>query len=932
MFRSILSCASVAIVGVVFAVWTVPPAPADTPDDELAAVPVVMVPFPDLARVQAEDEERAALGLAPRFAIPNEVLISPATDGVWKDLDERTRQWRLRITSPGALSLNLGFTAYFMPPGGQLWLYATDGSYALEPYTDFHNADHGELWTAVVLADDILVEVTLPAAVEKELILHLTSINVGYRGFGETQADKAGACNIDVICPVADAWRNEIPAIGVISTGGSLFCTGFMVNNTAQDQTPYFMTAYHCGVTSSNAASLVVYWNFYSPTCGQHGGGSLSQYQSGSTWRAGWSTSDFTLVQLSQMPNPAWGITYAGWDRRDVNATSAVGIHHPNCDEKSISFTETDTIVTSYLSNSSPGNGTHLRVVWETSPNRGVTEPGSSGSPIFDQNHRVLGQLHGGYSACNSSDMRDWYGRFYRSWTGGGTNTTRLSNWLDPGNTGLEYVDTLVPCTLPSITSHPASQTKCAGQSVTFTVSASGTGLSYQWRKNSTNISGATGSSYSITSVTTADAGSYDCVVTNSCGSVTSNAATLTVNTAPTITAHPASQIKCVGQSVTFSVSASGTSLSYQWRKNSTNISGATGSSYTISSVTTADAGSYDCVVTNSCGSVTSNAATLTVNTAPTITAHPASQTKCVGQSVTFSVSASGTGLSYQWRKNSTNISGATGSSYTISSVTTADAGSYDCVVTNSCGSVTSNAATLTVNTAPTITAHPASQTRCVGQSVTFSVSASGTGLSYQWRKNSTNISGATGSSYTISSVTTADAGSYDCVVTNSCGSVTSNAATLTVDTGPAITGHPQSQVVNVGQPVAFTVSATGAGLTYQWRKNGTNISGATSSSYAISSVTTADAGSYSCLVSNTCGSVESQTATLTVTQHGDMNCDGEVTFADIDLFVEALQGQSSWSHPECPWLNADLNGDGEVTYADIDPFVALLGSAPGME
>jgi lysyl endopeptidase len=170
--------------------------------------------------VQAEDEERAALGLAPRFAIPNEVLISPATDGVWKDLDERTRQWRLRITSPGALSLNLGFTAYFMPPGGQLWLYATDGSYALEPYTDFHNADHGELWTAVVLADDILVEVTLPAAVEKELILHLTSINVGYRGFGETQADKAGACNIDVICPVADAWRNEIPAIGVISTGG----------------------------------------------------------------------------------------------------------------------------------------------------------------------------------------------------------------------------------------------------------------------------------------------------------------------------------------------------------------------------------------------------------------------------------------------------------------------------------------------------------------------------------------------------------------------------------------------------------------------------------------------------------------------------------------------------------------------------------------
>jgi len=245
---------------------------------------------------------------------------------------------------------------------------------------------------------------------------------------------------------------------------------------------------------------------------------------------------------------------------------------------------------------------------------------------------------------------------------------------------------------------------------------------------------------------------------------------------------------------------------------------------------------------------------------------------------------------------------------------------------------VTSNAATLTVNSAPTITGQPQSQVVNVGQPVAFTVSATGAGLTYQWRENGTNISGATGSSYTISSVTTADAGSYDCVVTNSCGSVTSNAATLTVNTAPTITAHPASQIKCVGQSVTFSVSASGTSLSYQWRKNSTNISGATGSSYSITSVTTADAGSYSCLVSNTCGSVESQAATLTVTQHGDMNCDGEVTFADIDLFVEALQGQSTWNHPECPWLNADLNGDGEVTYADIDPFVALLGSTPGME
>ncbi len=405
------------------------------------AAPVLAIPALDLAAIRAEDAQREIEGLPPRFAIPHEAMIRPSTDGVWEDVGADTRVWRLRISAPGALSLNLGFTAYYMPAGGELRLYAVDGTYALPPYTSADNAQHGQLWTAVVLSDDILVEVRIPRQVEGLLILELASINVGYRGFGALRADRSGACNVDVVCPEGIPWANEIPAVGVISTGGSLFCTGFMVNNTAQDQTPYFMTANHCGINSGNAASLVVYWNFQSPTCGQHGGGSLSQHQTGSTFRATWSTSDFTLVQLNQSPNPLWNITYAGWSRADANATSSVGIHHPNCDEKAICFDYQPSAITSYLGGSSPGDGTHLKFDWDL----GVTEPGSSGSPVFDQNHRVIGQLHGGYSACGSSDMRDWYGRFFRSWTGGGSNSTRLSNWLDAGNTGATYVDTLVP-------------------------------------------------------------------------------------------------------------------------------------------------------------------------------------------------------------------------------------------------------------------------------------------------------------------------------------------------------------------------------------------------------------------------------------------------------------------------------------------------------
>ena len=263
--------------------------------------------------------------------------------------------------------------------------------------------------------------------------------------------------------------------------------------------------------------------------------------------------------------------------------------------------------------------------------------------------------------------------------------------------------------------------------------------------------------------------------------------------TAPTITTQPASQTVTVGSSVTFSVVASGTApLSYQWKFNGANISGATSTSYTIASAQTNNAGSYTVTVTNVAGSVTSSAAILTVNSAavaPTITTQPASQTVTAGSSVTFSVVAAGTApLKYQWKFNSASISGATNTSYTISSVQTNNAGSYTVTVTNVAGSVTSSAAALTVNSAavaPTITTQPASQTVTAGSSVTFSVVASGTApLSYQWKFNSANISGATSSSYTIASAQTNNAGSYTVTVSNSAGSVTSSAATLTVNSG----------------------------------------------------------------------------------------------------------------------------------------------------
>ncbi len=477
-------------------------------------------------------------------------------------------------------------------------------------------------------------------------------------------------------------------------------------------------------------------------------------------------------------------------------------------------------------------------------------------------------------------------------------DTTKLSNGshslaaVARDAAGNRTTSSAVPVTVsnaaaPVITSQPTSQTVVTGQTATFSVAATGTApLTYQWKKNGANISGATAASYTTPATTSGDNGStFQVVVNNSAGSAPSTIVTLTVNAAavaPTITAQPANQTVTAGQTATFNVAATGTApLMYQWKKNGANISGAIASSYTTPATSSGDNGStFQVVVSNSAGSAPSTIATLTVSAAavaPTITTQPVNQTVTTGQTATFSSAATGTApVTYQWKKNGANISGATAASYTTPATTSGDNGStFQVVVSNSAGSAPSTIVTLTVSAAavaPTITTQPVNQTVTTGQTATFSVSATGTApLTYQWKKNGANISGAIAASYTTPATASGDSGStFQVVVGNSAGSAPSTIATLTVSAAavaPTITTQPVNQTVTTGQTATFSVSATGtAPLTYQWKKNGANISGAIAASYTTPATTSGDNGStFQVVVSNSAGSVPSTIVTLTV-------------------------------------------------------------------
>ena len=417
----------------------------------------------------------------------------------------------------------------------------------------------------------------------------------------------------------------------------------------------------------------------------------------------------------------------------------------------------------------------------------------------------------------------------------------------------------------PTISTQPPTNTSLiAGGSVYLTVTAMGLApLSYQWTMSGTNLPGNTNYFLSINNIQSAQQGSYQVIVANTFGSVTSTVAQVTVLVPPTVTSQSASTNVAAGQSLSLSVNASGSQpYTYRWLFENSTIAGATGPILTVNNVQSANEGIYRAVVANSVGTVTGAVIAVRITpSAPVIITNPAPLTLPASSNALFTVSAIGSQtLAYQWYFNNAPVAGATASQYALSGIQSSNAGNYQVIVTNSLGSATSSVAMLNVTPmAPYFVTQPVGASVSAGSSRTFTGLANGSQpISYQWQHAGTNLPGATLTSLTLNNLGLNDGGAYTLLASNVVNVSTSAVAQLTVYQNPTILQPLTNQVVDVSNTVTLAVNAVGSPtLAYSWQLNGVSIAGS-NSTLTISNILLSQSGYYRVIVTNQFGSVSS--------------------------------------------------------------------------
>ncbi len=358
-----------------------------------------------------------------RFGKDVPVDISPLTHGSSTVLPNGTHVWQLLIKSNGATNINFIFDQYDVPSGAKLFVYSIDGSQVRGAFSEANENVLGNFATLPVRGDQVVIEYSEPASVVGQGKLHLSYIIHGYRDFAKSLKDfnTSGSCNNNVVCPEGDAWANQIrSSVVLLTSNNSRYCSGAAVDNTLHDGTPYILTANHCDPGNTD----IFLFNYKSPTCSPTTDGPTTDVVQGCIRRANNAGSDFCLVELTSEIPAEYSAYLSGWSRQNTPPAQAICIHHPDGDVEKISFNTGVTGINTW-SNADCWNIPD----WED----GTTEPGSSGSPLYNENHQIIGQLFGGDATC-SNNVNDNFGRFVTSWDGASANV-RLKDWLDPNNT-----------------------------------------------------------------------------------------------------------------------------------------------------------------------------------------------------------------------------------------------------------------------------------------------------------------------------------------------------------------------------------------------------------------------------------------------------------------------------------------------------------------
>jgi lysyl endopeptidase len=398
----------------------------------------VTMPSFDVQRFLNEDAALASYNDMPyRYGKIFETDYNLNNSGTWETLSDGSRIWRLMIRSENAMSINLAFKNFQMPKGATFFVYNPNKNFVYGAFTSLNNADDKQFATTPVPGNEIVLEYYEPEYSAGQGSLTVSQVVHAYKDILGFNSVLEVPCNVNIICPVGQPWveqKRSVTRITFNQGGSGYLCTGSLVNNTDTNRLPYYLTAQHC--ETDNHSTMMFYFNYESPTC-VGTTGALNQTMTGASLKAQNFATDFKLLLLNNTVPAAYNAYFNGWDRSGANPQNETAIHHPGGANKKISVD---------LNPASNDNGFGGRLAsgfWAVFWDIGMTEGGSSGCPLYDQNKRVIGQNLGGTPAnCdNPQSVYKTFGKFSESWAYGGNSTNQLKNWLDASNTNVMTLD-----------------------------------------------------------------------------------------------------------------------------------------------------------------------------------------------------------------------------------------------------------------------------------------------------------------------------------------------------------------------------------------------------------------------------------------------------------------------------------------------------------